>query len=402
MNKLNILMLSPVPIYPNDAGDRVRVKGTAWGLAKHHDVTLIAPTTSEKNLHLDNSLPEGLTLHDIFVKETNLPNKLISLFSKLPYHTALRYNKETQRQVNQELSKTKFDLIYCHFLQTLPYVQKTELPIIFDQHNVDAVYWERQINQYKNPLLKLLARRNYKKTIKYEKKNLSRIKGIVSVSIEDSRVTQNYAGEDVNNFFVVQNGVDIGKYDFKFKKRIANKLVLGFFGSMDLAYNEDAANYLIDKILPLVYNKLSDIELAVLIIGRNPSKRLRKKVGLSKYNIELTGTVKSVNEHLAKVDLMILPLNSGAGTKLRVIESMATGVPVIGSPLALVGLQEYVESGHLVLAENLDEYVDKICKLSLDHSVLKTIQLKARALVEQSFSWDNTTMNLANELATII
>jgi len=287
MDKLNILMLSPVPVQPANVGDRVRVLGLAMGLAKHHNITLIAPSAIPSCSQSKKSVTKKFSYTPVPIKEAGYSKKILSLISKWPYHTALRYQPEIHKMVKKKLADNKFDLIYCHFLQTLPYTQESNIPIFLDQHNVDFVYWERQVQQYKNSILKWLARRNLQKTIEYEHSNFSRITGVVSVSEEDSNMTKSYANKEIHNFLVAKNGVDLSEYTVSTKQKYTDRIVLGFLGSMNLSYNEQAATYLIDKILPLVKNNLPDIELSVLVIGKNPTKKLMKIAASSENDIEL-------------------------------------------------------------------------------------------------------------------
>lgn len=395
---MKILVLSPIPIFPTNIGDRVRIKGITLGLAKHHQITLIAPSHAKDNSNdLGEIHGQSIIYKPVFIKKSNFVKKVNSLFSFWPYHTALRYREELEKAVAQTLNFHKFDLIYCHFLQTLPYVKGVNIPIVLDQHNVDYIYWERQVQQYKNPILKWLAKRNLKKTIQFEQSILSRLIGIISVSEKDKLATQAYAKEKVKHFFVAPNGVDTTQFEFRKKSRQHKKLVLGFFGSMDLTYNEDAAIKLIRKILPTVQTRLPEIDCTAIIIGRNPSQKLNKIARQSKSAVSVTGTVDNVMAHLQRVDLLVLPLDSGAGTKLRVSESMAAGVPVIGSPLAVVGFEDYIASEHLMLAKNIEEFVSQICELALNPKKLNKMQQRARDLVEDRFSWRQITTQLAQD-----
>jgi len=77
---------------------------------------------------------------------------------------------------------------------------------------------------------------------------------------------------------------------------------------------------------------------------------------------------------------------------------MASGVPIIGSPLAIVGLEKHLNSGHIIQAKELDEFVYHICKLIVDDQERIEMKIKARKLVEESFSWEKITEKLAKDL----
>jgi len=279
--------------------------------------------------------------------------------------------------------------------------KRVNIPIVLDQHNVDYIYWERQVQQYQNPILKWLAKRNLKKTVQFEQSFLPNIHTIVSVSAKDKELTEKYAKKELRHFLVAPNGVDLEQFRYREKEASNKKMVLGFFGSMDLAYNEDGAIELIQHILPKVQEKLPFISCSTLIIGRNPSKNLKKVALKSKYSIQVTGTVENLLSYLHQVDILVLPLTSGAGTKLRISEAMAAGIPIVGSQFAIAGFEDYVAEEYLYLAKNRTAFIHKIADLALNPHKMKEVRQRARDLVEQKYNWEKIAGLLAQDLLTL-
>lgn len=402
---MNILMISPVPISPANVGDRVRIKHIALGMAKYHDITFVAPIyegeENEEKEHIQ--IEKIINYHPIRVKPVGFVSKIGALFSRWPYHTKLRYSSVFDQQVKSFLKEGKFDLIYCHLLQTLPYVVPiTSIPIVLDQQNVDAMYWERQTRQYTNVFLIWLAKQNLKKTVQFEQDMLPYLSGIVSVSEADRQATQKYAKKKVSHFFVANNGVDTTAFQLGKKNKNNSKLVLGFFGSMDLKYNEDGALELIKNILPLVQKQLPKLVCSAIIIGRNPSQKLKEISRQSMFDITVTGTVEEVLPHLHQVDILVLPLSSGAGTKLRIAEAMAAGIPIVGSALAVIGFEEFVTNKQLLLAESTEEFATQISYLALNPAYQKEIVKANRALAEQEYSWKWIATKLSSDVEQLL
>ncbi len=402
---MKILMISPVPISPANVGDRVRIKYLALGMAQHHQVTLVAPVYEGEANKEKGRLQTGkiAAYYPIRMEAPSFRNKVMALFSKLPFHTKLRHSSVIDRQVKSLLKEEQFDLIYCHLLQTLPYVVPLKaIPILLDQQNVDGEYWERQTKQYSNAILTWIAKRNWKKTVQFEQDMLPHLAGIVSVSEADKRATQAYAQKEVPHFFTAKNGVDIMAFPLKKKNKNSSKLVLGFFGSMDLKYNEDGALALIENILPLVQQRLPELVCSAMIIGRNPSQKLKEVSQKSAFDITVTGTVDEVIPYLHQLTILVLPLSSGAGTKLRIAESMAVGVPIVGSPLAIIGFEQFVETNQLLLAENTAEFVNQICQLAISPERQRTLIKANRTLAEQEYSWSGITSKLSTDVAQLL
>lgn len=410
---MKILMLSPVPVLPLNAGDRVRIWAIAQGLARHASVTLVLPEAGPVNARLMSATPNGwpqaaeyqenLRLVTVPFPALTRWHQVKSMVSPWPYHVALRYQEAMQHAVTALLAQHDYTFIYCHFLQTLPYVTGAHLPIILDQHNVDRIYWQRKLVAHSPHWRRWMIERNLAKTIHFEEKALPMLHGIISVSEQDRRATASYASPTVPHFWVAPNGVDTKRYWYRQPAVTpVRKLTLGFLGSMELALNQEAVLTLLQKIVPHVQQQLPDWEIDVLVIGRQPPQWLRtwpQKEPAQR--ITITGEVPDILPYLHQVDLLVLPLQSGAGTKLRVVEAMAAGVPVIGTPLAWDGLDALSPGEHGLAVQHLQAFVEAICRLAHDGVRRRQLAHEARAVVERHYSWHTITDQLARSLAML-
>ena len=403
---MNILMISPVPIVPTSTGGKVRIWQIASGLARHHRVTLIAPIYGEE--HCSNQagkFPENCRIiyQPIPCNAPRAWQQLRSLSSEWPYHTALRYRSQLAQRVQHYLQIQQPDLIYCHFIQPLPYLETCDRPIVVDQQNVDRIYWTRQVHsQGRHWLQRWFAARNLHKTIRYESARLAQMAAIVSVSEIDRAETQRYAAGIVPHFFVAPNGVDPAQYQPREEPQRANQLVLGFFGAMDLQTNQDAAWILIQEILPTVQQQLPEFTVSVLVIGRKPPCQLLDFARRHpESHTRLTGTVDDVLPYLHQVDILVLPLQDGAGTKLRVLEAMAAGLCIVGTPLALAGLNAIQPGVHAMCASTHEELAVAICALARQPMRRRQMGRAAHAIVTQQYSWQQITDQLAEELTSV-
>lgn len=397
---MRILMISPINFYPPIAGDRVRITKVYQGLSEENEVTLVYPFRSgidkSKIKDYDNS-------QVIPVESPNLKlgKKILALFSPWPYHTSLFFSEGIARKVNELINSGGYELIYCHFIHTLLYIKGFDIPIILDQHNVDRVYWKRKVVYYKsqkNYFGYIITLFNLWKTIQYERRMLPNLTAIVSVSENDLLITKEYAKLYVPNFLLGFNGVDINHY----KKNVlsySKTVVLGFLGSLDLNLNQDAVLILIKELLPRIRVKLPEYNISVLIIGKDPPKSITR---LASKNVQVTGTVPDVLVELQKVDILVLPLRHGAGTKLRVFEAMSTGVCIVGSELAFYGIDGLIPNKHAIIAESLDDFVNATCFLVENFDERLRISNAARKLVEEKYNWDSITSNLSSELNRIV
>ncbi|RYZ40946.1 MAG: glycosyltransferase, partial [Myxococcaceae bacterium] len=156
---------------------------------------------------------------------------------------------------------------------------------------------------------------------------------------------------------------------------------LVFVGSMDWWPNEDAVLRLAREVWPLVSSELAPGRL--MVVGRSPSASVR---ALENERLVVTGSVPSVAPHLARALATAIPLRAGSGTRLKVLEAAAAGVPVVATRLAVEGLP-MVEGEDVLLAESPQEFADALRRLRNDPDLCKKLAMNARRLAE-TFAWE--------------
>ncbi|MBK9091422.1 MAG: glycosyltransferase [Anaerolineae bacterium] len=397
---MRILMMSPACPIPAQTGGLVRIERILSGLAQYHSITFVAPfEPSEKYSlqELTQQLPGNAVL--VPTARPTAIRKFRSVLSIYPYHVSLYNEPKIASIVSRLLETEQYSLIYLHFLYTLSYIPRAvQIPVVVDQQNVDRVYWMRKASSPGGRIAwRLAAGLNLYKTIWFENRILHRVSGYVSVSELDRKKTMVYASSRVPYFLVAPNGVDCQYHRQRFSHANGRHIVLGFFGSLDLALNQDAARILCCDILPLVRAQSPDHDFSVLLIGRNPPASIQR-LAANDPSIRVTGTVEDVRPFLEQVDVLVLPLREGAGTKLRTLEAMATGLPIVGTPLAFEGIDGLVDGLTALVAKDVHMFVSAILGLVQKPETRSAIGMNARCLVEQKFSWQSITERLAADL----
>ncbi len=156
-----------------------------------------------------------------------------------------------------------------------------------------------------------------------------------------------------------------------------------FIGSMDWAPNEDAACFLIEAIMPLVWRRFP--ELNASIVGKNPGSRLR---ALTSDNVIVTGRVPSVQAYLDKAKLIVLPIREGSGIKIKLIEAMAAGKAVVTTAMGAQGTG-LKHNYHAVLAETAQEIADAIVALMENQEKRQVMGMAAQQFILNNFSFSN-------------
>ncbi len=146
--------------------------------------------------------------------------------------------------------------------------------------------------------------------------------------------------------------------------------------------NYDAAIYFSKEIFPLILKKEPEAEF--YIVGQKPPLKIKK---LSSKNIFITGFVKDIKEEYLKSAVNVAPMRFGAGTLNKVIESIALGIPVVATELAVLGLPEELNK-YIFIAKNSEEFAEKIIYIFNNSSIRDDLMEEGKKVIRDLLSWD--------------
>jgi len=179
---------------------------------------------------------------------------------------------------------------------------------------------------------------------------------------------------------VVPNGVDTKLNQPLGAKNGNSNLV--FVGNMDYAANVDAMQYFMGDILPLIRKEVPDVEM--WIVGVNPRATIKAMDG---NGIHVTGRVDDVRPYYQQSCVCVIPLRAGAGTRLKILESMALGRVVVSTSIGYEGI-EANDGEHLLVADTADDFAQKTIYLIKNEDQRNKLAINARQLVEVKYDWD--------------
>ncbi len=384
---MRILWIKTELLHPVDKGGRIRTYHMLRSLARRHHVTYVC-------------LDDGLAAPDAIERAREYAQELVvvpfrppakrsprfvidllrNLFSPLPYAIA-RYRSAPLRQRVQQLAGAA-DLIVCDFLfPALNVPSNLPAPAVLFQHNVEATIWQRHVSVPQHPLRRLYMRVQWRRMLRYEARQCRRFAHVVAVSPIDAELIRRQYG--VASVGQVPTGVDL-EYFRPSQPRPPASRELVFVGSMDWMPNDDGIRWFATEVFGRIQQRLPATRL--LVVGRSPSPGMRE-LAARNGAIEVTGTVPDVRPYLERAALCVVPLRVGGGTRLKLYEAMAMGVPVVSTTIGAEGLPvEHNE--HLLIADTPDEQVSAICALLTDRSQADRLARAARLHVEQHCSWD--------------
>jgi sugar transferase (PEP-CTERM/EpsH1 system associated) len=387
---MKILWVKSGGFLPLDTGGKIRSYSIARELARRHQVSVFTfyPSTTDDphdqmrdTFHrvecLPVNLPERASVVDVFTYALNT-------ITAYPYQMRKYCRPHIGRRLREVVREDKYDVLLCDFLLTAGVVPfDTEIPTVIFTHNVEAVIWYRRFLVHRNPLWKAVAWREYRTIERAERRLTGLADHVLTVSDEDRRAFLKFLS--AQKVTTVPTGVDPNY--FRPQQHPSQTHSLVFTGSMDWSENEDAMIFFCDEILPLIRRRIPDVTLR--IVGRRPTKKvlaLKEKYP----NVQVTGGVDDIRRYVYDSSVYVVPLRVGGGTRIKIFEAMAMGMPIVSTTVGAEGLPvEHDEN--IVLADDPEKFAERTTALLLNPASRRRLGSAARTLVERHYSWEAVT-----------
>ena len=389
---LRILFHNCRLLHPLHGGDRIRTYNMLRELRKQHHITYLTLRTPADGADVIEKASEYC--HEVIAIDHPVKNQRSlrfylevvgnTLFGKYPFLGQKYLSGETTRRIRELSAEGKHDLLICDYLAPmvnfLELGERPRLPTLLFQHNVESVIFERHAQTAKNPLKSTLYRQQWRMLRAFERQSAEFVDAQVTVSDTDTQTFRDDLGMR-NVLGAVPTGVDC-EY-FQPSPVAPSKPVLAFLGSMDWDANQEAVFWFIESILPEIWKKVPETEFR--IIGRNPPARLTALCA-SEPRIRATGTVPDVRPAMQDATAMVLPLRVGGGTRIKIYEAMAMGVPVVSTTIGAEGL-DFADGKNILLADSAEAFVTATSELLAQPERAKEIAATARDHVATKYSW---------------
>jgi glycosyltransferase involved in cell wall biosynthesis len=382
---MNILILTSKLPYPPRDGGAIATLNMATGLADSgHKVRLLAMNTT-KHFFDPGQIPEQLrkkiTIITVDIK-THIRWPLLLwnlLFSKRPYNAVRFHSRQFTAKLKVLMNEENPDIIqlegpyldYC-----IPLIRAmSKAKISFRAHNLEYEIWERRARQTKNPVIRGYLKILSSRIRKVEQSLAGKVDMIVPIS-----------GRDRNGFLklglscpsiVCPAGLDIGAYP---DPAPIHEIRLFYIGALDWVPNTEGLDWFFQN----VWNRLTVLhpEIDLHIAGRNPEYYFNSKKELSGVIIE--GEVDDAHAFINNYSVMIVPLLSGSGIRVKILEGMLLGRTVITTATGAEGL-DVTDNRNILIANTADEFVAHIEKLIRSPELARSIGSAARQFVKQNF-----------------
>lgn len=378
---MNILVVSAVLPFPLYSGGQVRLYNLLKRLSEYHNITLISFIRSEKEKQFFNELSfchrietimRGTAWQAGYVLKSLVSSK--SLLHSTYHHTV------AQKRIAQIIKEESINLVHIEPGYVFNGLPKLDLPLIVSEHNIEHMIYEGYVQRFRFPVIKFLLRNDVRKIKIWEQSIWNAADQIITVSLSDKAYINT---KGFNKVTVVPNGVDDTWFEFSPKNSIPKNFHAVFIGNFRWIQNQEAVKTLLRIFWPEIsqYYPKASLEL----VGQHFPVALTKYLSSS---VTLTENVNDIRDVLKNAHMSFAPIAIGGGTKYKILEAMAAGVPVISTTKGIEGLD--VKHNHSILiGDTTNEWIDNIQTLCNDSGYVKKITRNARNVVEKQYSWSH-------------
>lgn len=382
---MKVLLVTPYLPYPLFSGGQVRLFNLIKNLSSKHEITLFSFIRKEgEREHLPELLKYCRKV-EVFKKRKPWMRETLfkAVFSTYPLLMAMYDFPQFKERVRQELGQNNYDLIHVECFYVMHDLPKNpRLPVVLVEQNIEYLVYQRFIKNFKWAILKPLMYFDVLKIKFWEKYYWQRVQKLVAMSKEEEKLMEQVGVE------IVPNGVDT-KF---FRQKIVSKnseLTVVFVGNFRWIQNKDAVRFLYSEVWPHIIKELPNTKF--LVVGRDIPKRLREFLGSG---VIIEEDIEDIREAYQKAHLLLAPVRVGGGTSYKILEAMASGLPVVTTSLGIEGI-EATDGKEVIVRDSPEEIAKAVVDLLKNERRRKEIGQKAQKLMEEKYDWEKISTKLS-------
>ena len=388
---MKILVALPRFPYPLDKGDKLRAFHQIRCLSEKNDILLFC--VSHKTVpqeHIDILKPYCKAIKIVKPSQLSVGMSILRAFFSIDSLQVSGYwnTKKIRREYSRFEKQQKPDVLFCQMVRTMEWVKKSKVPKLLDFQDCLSKNIERRMYKSKG-LAKRILHFEFKMLRSCEYDSFDMYDEFTIISEPDREAIPHRQNDNIK---ILPNGVDTSYYQ---PQETEKKYDLLFCGNMHYKPNVDAALFLVNKVMPIVWKSNPNIKVA--IAGTNPTKRVKQ---LASNNVIVTGWVPDMREYYAQSKVFVAPMQIGTGLQNKILEAMAMKVPCITSALANDSLK--AENGKQVLvAKEAQEYANYISDILGNEAKATSLAEEGHKYVVEKYSWSKYSKDLETMLHNI-
>ena len=395
---MRVLWTLPYLPWPITSGGKARQYHLLRQMARRgHAITLLVQSKTPADAQVHEALaPLVERLIVLPRRALKHPRTLWNAaFSRLPLLTSINGDAPELSRTFDALLDERWDVVqveHSYGLEPLlASLRRHAQPFILTEHNIESQLGAATYGKWP-AVLRPLARYDQARAARWERHALAQATAVVAVTAEDAQTLSRLSGRPTH---VVSNGVDVQAFAQVHPRHLSQAVL--FVGNYEYAPNVDAVEWAVSEVLPRLWSRCPQARFVVC--GHAMPKGWPER--FPDVRIEWRGYVASLPEVQSSCAVFLAPLRSGGGSKLKVLEAMAAGLPVVSTTEGLSGLgaQDRV---HARVADTAEQLAQALAEV-LDHETqAQQLGQSARQWIAARHDWDVAAAQLEAVYVTVV
>ena len=398
---MRILFLSSWFPFPPDNGARMRAWGLLRQLAREHNIAMLSfardGSIDRCSLEAVGRFCQVLAVVPYGISHQPGLRSLPHILSTKPRSLLETYSMEMEAQVRDALNQQTFDLVIASEigpgLCTSPHALGiSATPLVIEDLELSMIW--NAIRAQDTWIGRMRHRLTWWKQRRYTVHLLSQVQGCTVASDQERALLRSIAPE-FEPLTVIPNGLDLEFYEGDWPPPASDTLI--FPGALTYQANLDAMDFFLEAVFPLIQTQCP--EVAMRITGRTDGVPLHRLP--TNGRVILTGYLEDVRPAIAQSRVCVVPLLTGGGTRLKILEAMALGTPVVSTSRGAEGL-EAAPGKDILVADEPGEFADAVIRLLTDDVLHHRLRANGRSLVQDQYDWVSIGSHLNDFLEKVV
>lgn len=378
---MKILIICNKSPYPPKEGGPIAMNAIIKGLCDAgNNVKVLAVNSPKYNVDIEK-LPtdyrKKTNIEAVYIDLNVKPLEIFfNLFSSQSYHVKRFITKDFENKIIEILKNDTYDFIQLETLFISPYLETirkySDAKIILRAHNIEHLIWERLGLTSKNPVKRILYKHLSKTLKNYELSVINKYDGIATITKKDKNFFKDKGCK--KPITDIPFGIDVSDDDSEINTDIEFPSLF-HIGSMNWLPNIEGIKWFIDEAWPKIHSKYPNLKF--YLAGREMPNWLKN---LNSPNIIVLGEVDSAKDFINSKAIMIVPLLSGSGIRIKIIEGMNLGKTIISTSIGAEGIN-YVNNKDILIADTAEEFFDAVEKSVNNKKLCVEIGANAKKLI---------------------